>query len=375
MRGVQAASGISALDRLLIAPLIIPAARDLRVSVGVMALAATGHFLSYGAAQTLHGLASDRFGRIRSLRVALTALAVANVASAAAPTAGALIVARCLAGAASAGLVPGALVYLADALPPGQRDRAQIGVGGALGIGTAASLIGGLLAGGPGWRWAFFTAAIGAGALASGLRHAQEPPRIGARPERALRHVWASASLRRITLLAIPEGAAVFGFIAFFPAALQHGGYPTAVAGLATGASGVGLALGTVATRRLHPQVTDKTLAVAGAAVLTAAYLATTAGRLWIILAAAAAGIGQSALHSTLQRWAAVAVEGARGTATAFFATGAFAGAAAAAAIAVPLTGRADYMALFALASAATALTGGVIARGWVQPRRGDYRG
>jgi MFS family permease len=83
--------------------------------------------------------------------------------------------------------------------------------------------------------------------------------------------------------------------------------------------------VGGIAVRRLSGPLSDPRLILAGAALLTIGYLLAADMALAPILAAAAlAGLGQSALHSTLQRWATDAAPDARGLGTALFATGAF---------------------------------------------------
>lgn len=51
--------------------------------MGAVSMVATVHFISYGLAQVGHGWLSDRFGRIRSLQVALLGAAVGNAVAAA----------------------------------------------------------------------------------------------------------------------------------------------------------------------------------------------------------------------------------------------------------------------------------------------------
>lgn len=97
-----------------------------------------------------------------------------------------------------------------------------------------------------------------------------------------------------------------------------------------------------------------------GAALLAVGYLLAADMVLAPILAAAAfAGLGQSALHSTLQRWATDAAPDARGLGTALFATGAFGGASLAALAGVLLHGH--FLVLF-IAGAASASAAGAIA-------------
>jgi MFS family permease len=82
---------VSAFDRLCVAPLLTPIARDLGAAVSTVTLAATAHFLCFGIFQVSHGWLSDRIGRQRALRIALVVMGLANLACALAPTVGLLI--------------------------------------------------------------------------------------------------------------------------------------------------------------------------------------------------------------------------------------------------------------------------------------------
>ncbi len=99
----------------------------------------------------------DRFGRRRMFCTGLAAFTTASAAAALSPTAGALIAARAVQGAAAALVLPLTLTLISDAFPPERRGRA-IGVwGGVIGLGGAAGpVIGGAVAGGLGWQWIFW---------------------------------------------------------------------------------------------------------------------------------------------------------------------------------------------------------------------------
>ena len=349
---------LSAFDRLLIAPLLTSIARGLAVSIGAVSLVATVHFISYGLVQVGHGWLSDRIGRVRSLRLALLGVTLGNTIAAAAPSLGVLIGARAVVGAASGGLVPGALVLLADENAGASRARKQAALIAALGGGTTLTAVVGLAGNTNGWR-AIFALTATVSLLLIPLLGPNRPP-----PEQRPRH-RALRTLRRpevrfVSLIAVPEGAAVFGFVVFFAPALQSLGSSLAVAALGTGTVGLGMVVGGIVVRRLTGRVADAHLLLAGASLLTAGYLLAADMALAPILAAAAlAGIGQAALHSTLQRWATEAAPDARGLSTALFATGAFGGAGLAA-----LTGALlpeHFLALF-IAGAASACAAGMIA-------------
>ena len=349
---------LSAFDRLLIAPLLPSIARGLIVSIGSVALVATVHFISYGLAQVGHGWLSDRIGRARAVRVALLGVAVGNVVAAAAPSLGVLIAARAVVGAASGGLVPGTLVLLADENAGAARARKQAVLIAALGGGTALTALVGLAGEGNGWRVMFALTAAASLLLIPLLGPNRPRPPQAAGPD--ARWTLRRPEVRFISLVAVPEGAAVFGFVVFFAVALQQLGSSLAVAALSTGILGLGMLAGGFGVRRLTNRVADRHLIVAGAMTLSLGYLLAAELTPAAMLAAAAlAGLGQSALHSTLQRWATEAAPEARGLSTALFATGAFGGAGLAALAAALL---AEHFAVLFIAGAISAGLAGIIA-------------
>lgn len=348
---------LSAFDRLLIAPLLTSIARGLAVSLGAVSLVVTVHFVSYGLAQVGHGWLSDRIGRVRALQLALGGVAVGNAVATAAPSLGVLIGARALVGAASGGLVPGALVLVADEHSGAPRARKQAALTAALGGGTALTALVGLAGHTNGWRAVFALTAIAAVVMIPLL--GPNEPRSARLPRPSTLPTLRQRQVRFISLVAVPEGAAVFGFVVFFAPALQGTGSSIMVAAVATGAVGLGMLVGGIAVRRLSGRPSDAQLILAGVALLTLGYLLAADMALAPILAAAGlAGLGQAALHSTLQRWATDAAPDARGLGTALFATGAFGGAGLAALAGVLLHGH--FLVLF-IAGAASASTAGAI--------------
>jgi MFS family permease len=364
--GMAALSGIvalSAFDRLSVAPLLVPMAHSLHTTQSVITLVATVNFVAYGASQVGHGWLSDRIGRRRTLRIALVVMGVANIAAAAAPSVGVLMAARAVDGAASGGLVPGALVLLADQGLGARTARLQAALVAALGAGTAATAVVGLAGGGDAWRVVFAITAVAClaliwplpGPVAGGIGVA-----AGGHP--SVRSVLTQPQVRFIVLAAIPEGAAVFGFIVFFPPALQHGGWTASIAALSTGAVGIGMLLGGILVRPLTGRTRDANLLISGAAAMTAGYLLAIGHTIAFIIAAAAlTGLGQSAVHTTMQRWATLAAPRARGVSTALFATGAFGGAALATLLGTGIPGR--YTVLFACGAGCAAIAGTITAR------------
>src|SRR5215208_7842760 len=97
--------------------MLLTIAAGLGASLAEVATVASAYYLMYGAMQPVWGVLSDRLGRVRVIRLTLAGAAIASVASAVAPSLGALLVARAGAGALFAGVIPTALVYVGDTVP------------------------------------------------------------------------------------------------------------------------------------------------------------------------------------------------------------------------------------------------------------------
>lgn len=345
---------ISAFDRLCVAPLLTPIARDLGAAVSTVTLAATAHFLCFGIFQVSHGRLSDRIGRQRALRIALVVMGLANLACALAPSVGLLIFVRAIAGAASGGLVPGALVIIAEQSPGRERARRQAVIVSALGVGTALSAVTGLAADTGGWRVVLAVTAAVSLALAIPIEPGSTRPAV--RRPRVL-EVARRPPVRHTALVGIPEGAAVFGFIVFLPGGLEHVGAPPTVAALSTAAVGVGMLLGGFLVRRVTGRLDDRVLTAGGATLLTIGYVLAAVPTVWtLFIAAALAGFGQSALHAVLQRRAAEAAPDARGVSAALFGLAIFGGAGLAALLGAGLPGR--FTILFLASALCSAVAG-----------------
>jgi MFS family permease len=166
--------------------------------------------------------------------------------------------------------------------------------------------------------------------------------------------------VRYIALVGIPEGAAVFGFIVFFPGGIEHLGAPPTVAALSTAAVGAGMILGGFLVRRVTGRLDDRVLTAGGATLLTIGYVFAAVPTVsTLFIAAAFAGFGQSALHAVLQRRAAEAAPDARGVSAALFGLGIFGGAGLAALLGAGLPGR---FAILFLVSALCSVVAGAAA-------------
>jgi EmrB/QacA subfamily drug resistance transporter len=131
---------------------------SLHFSVQSLQWVLSGYLLTYGGFMLLGGRAADLIGRRQLLVAGTVVFAASSLVGGLAGSEGMLIAARLTQGVGAAMMMPAALSILTTSFTEGS-DRAQaLGAWGATG-GLASALgvfLGGVLSGGPGWRWVFF---------------------------------------------------------------------------------------------------------------------------------------------------------------------------------------------------------------------------
>ena len=132
--------------------------RSLQFSQQNLQWVASGYILTYGGFLLLGGRLGDLLGRRRLLLSGLTVFAVASLAGGLSNSAGLLVAARLVQGAAAALMAPAALSELTTSFREGKDRNTALGAWGAIsGIAAAAGVfLGGVLSQGPGWRWVFY---------------------------------------------------------------------------------------------------------------------------------------------------------------------------------------------------------------------------
>ncbi len=285
--------------------------------------------VSYGALQLVFGPLGDRYGKLRVIAAACLAACAATLACAFAPDFGTLLVARALAGACCACIIPLSMAWIGDVTPYASRQGvlARYLIGQILGM-TSGSVAGGAAAEGAWWQWPFaavatwfavvavllWRAARGDRGTATGRGHLLAD--IGA----VLEVPWA----RVVIATVFAEGVALFGGLAFIASHLHfQRGASLALAGLlftGYGAGGVAFAaFAGTAARRLG----EVRLAGLGTATLALSFAAIA----WVPSLAVAgvacfgAGLGFYMLHNTLQTNATQMAPERRGAAVALFAS------------------------------------------------------
>ncbi|MFD7340985.1 MFS transporter [Streptomyces violascens] len=353
-RGLLCAAGfVSNFDRFSIAPMLVLIGSAFGVPLGTAALAASAYTLGYGLAQPAWGMASDRFGRVRVMRLSLAASAVGALASAAAPGASSLIVARGFTGACFAAAIAGSLTYVGDTVAPDGRQRALSTLMTAFALGTAlATVVAGALAHWVSWRLVFALPGLLAGHLALALRRLPEPE-LAPREGGALRTVLRSRWQWYVMGVALLEGGVLLGCFTYLPPAIESLGAAPATAGAVAALYGAAAMGGAQVVRRLAGRLGPVALIVAGGAQLTLAYAvaALHPSLVTLGLSALLLGGGWAFLHSTVQAWATLLVPTARATGVAFFGVALYLGSALGTALAAESAQLGCFQRLFGVAA------------------------
>lgn len=329
---LQAASFTSSFDRVMIAPLLVTISVQFGLSVAAVTVVATVHLLSYGAMQVIWALLSDRYGRVRIMRLALLAAALGCLGAAASDSLGALVAARAVAGGAFAAVIPGAMVYIGDSVPVHERQGPLTDLMRGTAVGAAtATVVTGFIADLTSWRIPFLVVGAGALLLAAGLTRLSEPPTTGAprSPGGALLAVLRSGWALLVLALALGEGFVLLAILNFVPAALQStDGMSATAAGAVVALYGVGALLMAPVVKRLSAKVPRRRLIALGAPVVILSLFAFPLGHgaAPLLIGCGLLGCGWAFVHSSLQTWATDVVPKARAAAVSLFATVLFLG-------------------------------------------------
>ncbi|WP_280264550.1 MFS transporter [Nocardia wallacei] len=132
--------------------------RDLGMSQGGLQWVVVAYGLVLGGFLLVGGRMTDLLGRRRVLLAGLGLFTAASLVAGVAQHGGVLIAARGLQGLGGALIAPSVLSLLAVTFDEGRERNRALGIVGAVGgvAGTMGVVASGLIAAGPGWRWAFF---------------------------------------------------------------------------------------------------------------------------------------------------------------------------------------------------------------------------
>ncbi|MEO8654434.1 MAG: MFS transporter [Ramlibacter sp.] len=362
----------------LIDPLILPVASHFAVATTQAAMLSPAYALPYALSQPFLGPISDRFGRLRCIRVCMAGLAAALLFGAVAPTFESLFASRMIAGVFGGGLVPLVLAALGDAYDMAGR---QVAIGRMLFSLITGQMLGSIVAGSAssayGWRAAFWiscTLAVLAAILAWTALRPPSPSAAGAAGHASFRalyaRVFANPKAKWLYPCVLVEGMLFFGFFPYTGEALlamePDSGREVAIrVGFVLGAFGIGGLVYAVTVRKLISALGVRRMCVVASLLGAAAYAVLAVSVNWWQAAAAmlASGLAFYMLHNCLQTEATELAPSARGSAVALFASALFLGQGAGPLMYGPLSQIVGHAGAYLLVALALALLGQVVVR------------
>ena len=316
---------ISTFARFLMPPMLLAMSTDFAVTLAVISLAASAYFLTYGLAQPVWGVISDRIGRVAVMRLALLSSATLDALSAIPMPVSLFIVTRALSGACMAGVFPAALIYVGDAIK-NPRDRqpriALLMSGVAIGI-TLGTLAAGLGVETIGWRAFYLITAALSVAVALFVARVPEPQRGPTLPvARAFALVLTDRWSLLLYGLVFVEAGILLGGFAMIPASIELAGGTPAIAGLLTAGYGISVLVMSTIARYASAKLAAAVLLVIGGsgAIIGFGLLALSISPILVVVSVTLLGVAWVFMHSTLQTWATSLSSEARATAVSLFA-------------------------------------------------------
>ena len=312
-------------------------AAEFSLTLGVAASVITVFAVAYGLAQLLFGPLGDRFGKYRVVALGCLACALTTIGCALAPSFGLLLLARTLAGATAASIIPLSMAWIGDVVAYERRQPvlARFLIGQILGLSGGVAL-GGYAADHLQWRTPFVLIAVVFLLIAAWLLLLTRrlPPQALQR-----RQGEGSAVTRMVSefgqVLALPwarvilatvfaEGAFLYGSFAFMVSHLhQLHALSLSAAGQVVMLYGLGGLLFAVAAPALVRRLGEEGLCRWGGILVAVAFLVVALAEVWwwSVPACFAAGLGFYMLHNTLQINATQMAPERRGAAVAAFAS------------------------------------------------------
>lgn len=161
IRLLSLAAFASAVSLRLCDPMLPALARSFSTTTARAAIVVTATSIAYGVCQFLLGPLGDRFGKFHVIAWACLASTLGALACAVSPTLESLSLARAMAGASTAALIPLSMAWIGDVVAFDQRQHtlARFMSGQIVGL-VSGQAVGGLFADTVGWRWAFVFLAI-----------------------------------------------------------------------------------------------------------------------------------------------------------------------------------------------------------------------
>ena len=347
-------------------PLLPQIADQLGVTVGAAAGMVTAFAIAYGVSQLAVGPIGDARGKLPMVVLGSVLTGLATMLCAAMPTLGSLMVARFVAGACAAAVIPLAMAWIGDVIPYERRQPilARFLSGQILGVvfGQAA---GGLLGDWIGWRGAMLL--LGAVHVAAGVLLFIDLRRGPYLRITSGRTRWGDALASAIEMVGRPwvrvvlitvflEGVVMFGAFAYIGAELHlRFGLSFAAIGAMLASFGAGAMIYSLSAGRIIARLGQRGLAAWGALLLATGYAALAVTPwLWTVAPAIATiGLGYYMLHNTLQTNGTQMAPDSRGLAISLFAISLFIGQAVGVSLAAPVMDRYGARPIFLLAAVA----------------------
>lgn len=328
------ASGIS----LRVTDALLPRlAAEFGVSIGSAAAVITVFAVAYGVTQLFFGPMGDRFGKYLVIGWACAACSVTAASCALAPNFAALLVARTMAGATAAAIIPLSMAWIGDVIAYEQRQPvlARFLIGQIMGL-SAGVMVGGFAAEHLGWRVPFVGVAamfvvISIVVLSVNRRLPEQARRV----QRVIGSAWTRTISEFSQVLSVPwarvvlgtvflEGVFLYGAFAFIVSHL-HLTYkvPLSTAGTVVMLFGFGGLLFALGVSTLVRRLGEVGLTRWGGTLVALAYLTIAFTPVWWLAVPASfmAGLGFYMLHNTLQINATQMAPERRGAAVSAFAS------------------------------------------------------
>jgi YNFM family putative membrane transporter len=329
-----ALTALVSLDARIIAPVLPAIAESLGVSPGDAGLAMTAYTLPYGAMQVVYGPLSDRYGRVRVIRLTAALFVAGTALSGLAPGLGAFLGARFLTGMVAAATIPTTFAYIGDTVPYARRHAVIVRM--SIVVSTAQALsaaMAGTVTHLVSWRVLFGGYAALTLVTVAAMGRAREAPHAAPSGERlTYARLVQMPAARRVYVAACAEGFLFWGGTTYLAVlAKERFAWNDFQIALLVAVFGVGTIAGGLLLGRLAPALGERTLAMSGGVLQGLGFLALVPALPWPVVAAAlfAIGLGFTGVHATLQTRGTELVPGARGKAFSLFALGFFLGGAA----------------------------------------------
>jgi predicted MFS family arabinose efflux permease len=312
-------------------------AAEFSVSLASASYVITCFSLAYGFSQLFFGPVGDRFGKYLVIAWGSACCALTALLCAIAPSFGMLLMARLLAGATAASLIPLSMAWIGDVVPYDERQPvlARFLLGQILGV-SAGVFVGGLAADFFSWRLPFFAVSAGFVLISITLfklnkrlpdfarSKSQSEGAVLVRMIREFSQVLSARWAKVVLITVFVEGMFLYGAFAFIATHVHvvHG-VPLSQAGLLVMLFGFGgvlfaTAAGTLVRRLGEIGLTRWGAIIAGVSLLAIGVAPHWA---WAIPGCFLTGLGFYMLHNTLQINATQMAPERRGAAVSAFAS------------------------------------------------------